>query len=398
MIEEKLIGNILLKNELIEQIEIKYYYLEDKELQEIFKKSEEMYNEYRVIDYQKLVVDNPRLINRISKILGETTSYTSEEALELAQNEILKNFKSKYILKLSENLKNKKITNEEFNEKVIKLNELSIGRKIFPLEEDEILDNIKDSKRIFFKSYPTLNKILQFTEGDFLVIGARTGAGKSSFMLNLMNDLKENYQCVHFNIEMNKATIYKRMLAIAGNMRVDSVNQDKTQDELFRFNKAIAEVTQAKVIIEHLSYNIDDIEEVIRKIKTNKHKIIFIDHLGLTRTSKSNKSIYEQITEIVKRLRNMCLKYNCTIVGASQLNRSNFNEEKNLDISMLKDSGEIENSASKIILLSQNKDEEKGNLIVNMEIEVAKNRDGKIGSIKMVYDKTKQIFIEGEKE
>ena len=188
------------------------------------------------------------------------------------------------------------------------------------------------------------------------------------------------------------------MLAIAGSMRVDSVNQDKTQDELFRFNKAIAEVTQAKVIIEHLSYNIDDIEEVIRKIKTNKHKIIFIDHLGLTRTSKSNKSIYEQITEIVKRLRNMCLKYNCTIVGASQLNRNNFNEEKSLDISMLKDSGEIENSASKIILLSQNKDEKKGSLNVNMKVEVAKNRDGKIGSIKMVYDKTKQIFQEGEKE
>ena len=398
MIEEKLIGNILLKNDLIEKIELKYYYFEDKELQEIFKKSEEMYNEYRVIDYQKLVSDNPKLINKISKILGETTSYPSEEALELAQNEILKNFKSKYILKLSDNLKIKKITNEEFNEKVIKLNELSIGRKIFPLEEDEILDNIKDSKRIYLKSYPTLNKIMQFTEGDFLVIGARTGAGKSSFMLNLMNDLKENYQCVYFNIEMNKATIYKRMLAIAGNMRVDSVNQDKTQDELFRFNKAIAEITQAKVIIEHLSYNIDDIEEVIRKIKTNKHKIIFIDHLGLTRTSKSNKSIYEQITEIVKRLRNMCLKYNCTIVGASQLNRNNFNEEKNLDISMLKDSGEIENSASKIILLSQNKDEKKGTLNVNMKVEVAKNRDGKIGSIKMVYDKTKQTFTEGEKE
>ena len=101
MIEEKLIGNILLKNELIEKIELKYYYFEDKELQEIFKKSEEMYNEYRVIDYQKLVIDNPRLINRISRILGETTSYPSEEALELAQNEILKNFKSKYILKLS---------------------------------------------------------------------------------------------------------------------------------------------------------------------------------------------------------------------------------------------------------------------------------------------------------
>ena len=61
---------------------------------------------------------------------------------------------------------------------------------------------------------------------------------------------------------------------------------------------------------------------------------------------------------------------------------------------MLKDSGELENSASKVILLYRDKDDKKDNTTVQMFLEIAKNRDGQIGIIKAKYDKTKQIFTE----
>ena len=61
---------------------------------------------------------------------------------------------------------------------------------------------------------------------------------------------------------------------------------------------------------------------------------------------------------------------------------------------MLKDSGELENSASKVILLYPDNDYDGENPIAPMNIEVAKNRDGICGVIKMDYDKTKQIFRE----
>ena len=80
-----------------------------------------------------------------------------------------------------------------------------------------------------------------------------------------------------------------------------------------------------------------------------KHTIVFIDHLGLTRI-ESMKSLYEQTTEVAKELRQICLEYDCTIIGASQLNRGAYNSEE-ITLSMLKDSGELENSASKVILL-----------------------------------------------
>ena len=63
---------------------------------------------------------------------------------------------------------------------------------------------------------------------------------------------------------------------------------------------------------------------------------------------------------------------------------------------MLKDSGELENSASKVVFLYRNKNDKKNtdNTNCKMDLDIVKNRDGILGSIKFKYDKTKQIFTE----
>src|SRR5699024_9329375 len=120
--------------------------------------------------------------------------------------------------------------------------------------------------------------------------------------------------------------------------------------------------------------------------------VIFIDHLGLVRIN-GKTSLYEQMTEIMKNLRLICLEYDCTIIGASQLNRSAYNSEE-LSLSMLKDSGELENSARKIILLYRDKNSSKEDLRPLMNVDICKNDSGATGILKMQYDKVKQIFEE----
>ena len=63
---------------------------------------------------------------------------------------------------------------------------------------------------------------------------------------------------------------------------------------------------------------------------------------------------------------------------------------------MLKDSGELENSSSKVILLYRNKTQSSGlpKFTEDMVLEIVKNRDGRLGKIPFEYDKTKQIFKE----
>ena len=61
---------------------------------------------------------------------------------------------------------------------------------------------------------------------------------------------------------------------------------------------------------------------------------------------------------------------------------------------MLKDSGELENSARKIILLYRDKESPKEDLKPTMNVDICKNDSGATGIMQMKYEKIKQIFKE----
>ena len=274
-----------------------------------------------------------------------------------------------------------------------KLSDIELIRTTPILSSSEILENINEEKsRIVIKNFLNLNDKLRLVQGDFLIIGATTGAGKSGFLLNLMNSLMDNYQCIYFNMEMSKSTIYKRIVSIRADIPINYVN-NPTEYQKKIINEKIKEIENNKIIVEHKSNDVKSIKNLLIKVKDkNKHTILFIDHLGLTKID-DKKNLYEQTTEVAKELRQISLEYDCTIIGASQLNRGAYNSEE-ITLSMLKDSGELENSASKVILMYRDRNSNKEDSECIMNIEIAKNRDGITGIIRMNYNKTKQIFKE----
>ena len=255
--------------------------------------------------------------------------------------------------------------------KMKKLDDIQLIETTPTLTKQEILDNINiKQSRINFNKFRKLNDTLQLVKGDFLIIGATTGAGKSGLMLNLLNDLMTGFQCIYFNMERRALFI---TVSFDGDIPINALLLPTTnQKEIMEasLNKS------AKMIIEHKANDIKQIRGIIGKLKDKNRHTIFIDHLGLCRVD-NNRSLYEQATEVAKQLRQICFEYDCTIISASQLNRGAYSSDE-LTLSMLKDSGELENSASKVILLYKNKDKERSidDPTVNMTIEIAKNRDG----------------------
>lgn len=335
-------------------------------------------------------------INYYVKLLTEEFYYEKawKEQLKLSEESIIKYYKEDIINSLNEKLKNKELTYDKFMNDMKKLDSITLVENIQTITVKEIMDNINAEKAsIKFKKYQKINEILRLVKGDFLIIGATTGAGKSGFMLNLMNDLMEEYQCIYFNMEMSKSTIYKRLISINANVQVSDVNKPQSEFQKEIIYNSLNKIENSKIIIEHKATNINQIKSLVTKLKDkDRHTILFIDHLGLCRCDEK-KGLYEQATEVAKQLRQMCLECDCTIISASQLNRGAYNSEE-ISLSMLKDSGELENSASKVILLSKSKENDKSENIVKMNVDVAKNRDGLCGTIKMEYDKYKQIFSE----
>ena len=211
-----------------------------------------------------------------------------------------------------------------------------------------------------------------------------------------MEDLSNNYQCMYFNLEMAQSVLLKRLVGIFGNVPMSAIDNPQTSYQQNCVEDAKKIIEERKLYLINSKNTLNEIRLGIAQNKdTTKHTIVFIDHLGLLKAS-SSKSLYEQTTEIAKELRQISLELDCTIICASQLNRNSYNEEVPT-LNMLKDSGEIENSARKVLLLYRNLEDKKKNKDTYepiMNIEIAKNDNGKFGIIKMKYDKTKQRFDE----
>lgn len=324
---------------------------------------------------------------------GYYERYNVENQFHHCEEMIEQYYKEERILSLTKELETNKIDYKVFIEKVKELDSATTVLSNDILTEEEIKNNLTISKTgITFNNFPKLSRELKLLQNDLLVVGATTGVGKSGFLLNLMNDLMTRYQCIYFNLEMSKSNIYRRMVAINQEFAVNSIDNPSDYQKVL-ISKAIENIKNSKVIVNHSANNILDIKKVIRKFKDkNKHTVVFIDHIGYLKY-QNKKSIYEESTETVKELRKICLEYGCTIIAASQLNRSAY-EAKEITLNMLKDSGELENSSRKIILLSYKDKKDKDNLEPTMLVDIAKNDNGSTGVTEMKYIKVRQTFNE----
>lgn len=394
-IENEFMALLLNKNELFDTTQIRPQYLHNPKNAKIFEYCKECYEEYKVVNPVKIVEKHKDIdLVKMSELLTDTFYYENawKEQLKLSEESIVKFYKEDIVNAMNRKLERKEIGYDLFMQRMKELDDIQLVKDSETLNREEIESNISNDKvKIEFNNFKRLNNYLSLNQQDFLVIGAATGTGKSGFMLNLMNDLMDRYQCIYFNIEMSKSTIYKRLISIRANIQIKDIEEPKSEYQRGLIDTAIDEIEKSKIIIEHSTNDIKQIKNILTKYKSkDKHTVIFVDHMGLLNID-NKKSLYEQTTAVAKELRQMCLEYDCTIISASQLNRENYKSEK-ASIYMLKDSGELENSASRIILLyKKDKDDKNSNMIVDL----AKNRDGRQDvTVEMEYDRPKQIFRE----
>ena len=398
--ENEYLALLLNKNEVIDVTKIEPKYLYDSKNKVLLDSIIKCYKKYGVTDINKMLEINPNLsIDRFAEVFTDTIVYDTnwQEHLRIFEETIVKYYKIDVIKTYNKKLENNQNDSgyDNYVENIKKLDDIIVSHEIKTISEEELLNNIDDNKTIIgLNSYNKLSKYLKLVQNDFMIIGAMTGTGKSGFMLNLMSDLMFRYQCVYFNLEMSKSTIYKRLISINSGVPLDAMNEP-TEYQRQLIKNAIDDIVRDNIYIDHKANDIKEIKNIISRIKKpDRHTIVFIDHLGLCRCD-NNKSLYEQATEVAKELRQICLNYDCTIISASQLNRSAYSSDS-LSLSMLKDSGELENSASKVVLLSRSKEDKNNmdNTNCKMDLDIVKNRDGILGSIRLKYDKTKQIFTE----
>lgn len=314
---------------------------------------------------------------------------TREIKFEELQKEIISKYKKR---KYKEIIESYDGDYEENYKELGKLTEINYQENSY-ITYDDVIEMLKHKNKRINLGYNNLDFNLNLSENDMLILAGGTGGGKTAYALNLLLKLSKDYQCIYFNMEMSKNILYKRLCSISTGIELreldDTENMSKERKLLIA--QKIKEIDSRKIILLNGSQKIDDIKKNILNIKTDKHIIVFLDHIGLIRSAGS--SLYEKMTNIAKNLRMICLDCNCTIIGLCQLSRESQKMNTPPKLQDLRDSGEIEQSARKVIML-YNKTNDNSKREHDMEIIIAKNDDGNKCSKEFIFDRHTQRFTE----
>lgn len=240
--------------------------------------------------------------------------------------------------------------------------------------------------------WENLDKILGgVRKGEVTVISADTGAGKTSFCINLFYNLANSGHAVWVNsYEMSPLTINRKIasLVLRTRLKVREFKNEEVQyyKDWSREHKCFINEPRATPTLVELR-NQFEVASLVYGIN-----YIFLDHFDYIYGLGDKGSTMENIDEAIRGLHILAVEFNISVILVVHPKNVPTNQE--IQMSDLKGSSSIKQYADNIILLSRldRTDKEKVNKV---KVRVCKNRlFGKEGSFIFSYNPEIDCFME----
>ena len=246
----------------------------------------------------------------------------------------------------------------------------------------ELVDNyvrkLNEKPKYIPSGIPVLDKHLHLAPGNLFIIGGRPSAGKTALSLQMAcEQARRGLRVCYFSLETDPDTLTARI--ISNRLAVplaDVKSKTVPQSDL----DSLADLHKLPLFIRSASGK--GTGWIKSQAQRMKAQVIFIDYLQLLTASKA-KDRYQQITSISIALHELAQTTGILVVALAQLNRNAAHASPST--ADLKESGQLEQDADAILLLSADKEE--------YQAILAKNKEGKIGEIPLTFDKTRQRFL-----
>ena len=429
--EKMILSCLLINSEAIEitlrTLSVEAFYF--KNHQEIYKAITFMYKNKIPIDILTLItfLQDNGLLQKIGglKVLIELISQIPnlvylEEYLSLVKDKFIRRsliklgyeaINSGYITNIPlENILNElenkvfNLTNEIKTQKLFNSAEL-LNDIFFELKTKSLNPTLSGLASGFYG----LDSLTQgFQKSDLIIIAGRPSMGKTALGLNIASNIIKNYKVpvLFFSLEMSKEQIMYRFLAMETNINQMRLRSGKLyQNDWIKLNKMIK-------ILSKLPFFIDDtfnlsIQDIRSKIKTiifeqDQIGLIIIDYLQLMQNSKLKiENRVQELSQITRSLKTIAREFNIPIIALSQLSRNVENRvDKKPILSDLRESGSIEQDADLVLMLyknnSYNLKQTEDQDFKSIELIIAKQRNGPIGTVKLRFDEKRTKFSDLE--
>ena len=236
-----------------------------------------------------------------------------------------------------------------------------------------------DEKNVYIPTgIAVLDRNLNLSHGNLFIIGGRPSAGKTALSLQMAcEQARRGFRVCYFSLETDPDTLTARIIANRlavplADVKAKTVPQSDLDD--------LAELRNLPLFIRSASGK--GVGWVKAQAQRMKAQIVFIDYLQLLTASKA-KDRYQQITSISIGLHELAQTTGILVIALAQLNRNAAHASPST--ADLKESGQLEQDADAILLLSADKEQ--------YQTILAKNKEGRVGEIPLTFDKTRQRFL-----
>jgi replicative DNA helicase len=245
--------------------------------------------------------------------------------------------------------------------------------------------------------------------GELIILAARPSMGKTAFAMNIAEQvaMRERAPTLFVSLEMNSIELVDRLLCSVAKvngsrMRVGTITHEEQQ----RLLKHAGEISTSPLYIDDTpSRTVSEIAAVARRITQQETKkgnrplgLIVIDYLQLIEPDNSKDPRQEQVAKIARRLKMLAREQSVPVLCLSQLNRqAEDSKDHRPRLSHLRESGAIEQDADVVMFVHREeyyrKPEEAAEVAGQAQIIIAKQRNGPIGDVDLVWEKNYTRFL-----
>lgn len=245
----------------------------------------------------------------------------------------------------------------------------------------------RHSKEAHYLTWPIreLDDRLYAELGDMIIMGGYPSTGKSALALQCAWHWARDYKVGFFSLETSSEKLFDRQMASVlklsmGDIKRNTIDQNGWDRVCAMSTEIVAKNLE---LIPAAGMTPADIRAITMQ---RGYQIIFVDYLQLLQGSGENRTA--QVTAISIALHTMAQSMGVTVVALSQLARQG-QQGGRPDMSALRESGQIEQDADIVMILSLKDKEDRSGPRV---LDISKNKEGTCPNILLAFDGEHQTF------
>lgn len=244
-----------------------------------------------------------------------------------------------------------------------------------------------------------------FQKNDLIIVAARPSVGKTAFALNIAQNVatKTDESVAIFSLEMGAEQLVMRMLCAEGNINAQRLRTgDLTAEDWAKLTMAMGSLSNAGIYIDDTpGIRVSEVRAKCRRLKQESGlSMILIDYLQLIQGSGNRgENRQQEVSDISRSLKALARELEIPVIALSQLSRGvESRQDKRPMMSDIRESGSIEQDADIVAFLYRDdyydKETEKKDII---EIIIAKQRNGPVGTVELAFVKEYNKFVNMER-